>query len=59
MCGNCLSVVRPILDHEKDIVSWKVDLTHPEKILEVNGEQLDAKSIQALLQNAGYELEPK
>ena len=51
-CGACVAAI----SHEMDKVAkntWKVDLTHPDRILTVEGE-IDAEAIQKALENAGY-----
>lgn len=59
MCGSCLAEVKPILDQEKDIESWDVDLKNPERILEIKSDTLDANAVQELLKNAGYNVTVK
>lgn len=54
MCGSCLADVKPILDEEKNIDSWNVDLKNPERTLEIKSDTMDANAVQELLKNAGY-----
>lgn len=56
-CGNCRAKVAPLLDAEKDIQSWEVDLEHPDRILAVDTSSLDEDDIVLLVRKAGYKLE--
>lgn len=53
-CSNCVSKVEKILNGEKDILKWEVDLVSPDKILTVETEKLDPNQIPALLLKAGF-----
>ena len=57
-CNGCLAAVTPFLDQEGKIERWKVDLIHPNKILEVVvDETLPPERIIKLVSLAGYEAE--
>jgi len=57
-CHGCLNAVTPFLNQEGLIKSWKVDLIHPDKILEVVADEaLPAQRIIELLEYAGYKAE--
>ena len=53
-CTSCVSKVEKILNEEKDILKWEVDLNSPDKILTIETEKLDPNLISALLLKAGY-----
>ncbi|HNE50684.1 MAG TPA: heavy-metal-associated domain-containing protein [Chitinophagales bacterium] len=56
-CGGCIATVKPHLDAAKGITSWNVDTTHKDKILTVQTENISAKEVMAVVQNAGYKIE--
>jgi len=57
-CNGCVAAVAPFLDQEGLIKSWKVDLIHPEKTLEVIAdESLDPKRVKELVSLGGYHAE--
>lgn len=51
-CGACVAAITPEMDKVAEN-AWKVDLTHPDRILTVEG-KIDAEVIQKALENAGY-----
>lgn len=55
-CGGCIQTVKPYLDGLKEIKSWQVDLSSPDRILSVEGDIEEDKVIQAI-QAAGYRAE--
>lgn len=56
-CGNCVRLVSPNLNGDESITEWKVDTDNPDKILTVTGDHLDAAHVEALVKDAGYEIE--
>ena len=56
-CHNCESKVAPFLDNDPGIISWEVDLDHPERFLTVETDSLDEDDITMLVRKAGYKLE--
>ena len=57
-CVGCLSKITPFLNQEGLIQRWKVDLIHPDKILEVVAdERLTAERVISLVEYAGYRAE--
>ncbi|HUX53440.1 MAG TPA: hypothetical protein VMV56_03425 [Williamwhitmania sp.] len=57
-CNGCLAAVTPFLDQEGQIKSWKVDLIHPDKILEVIADEtLSPERVIALVSLGGYNAE--
>ena len=56
-CGGCVKSVTPFLNESAGEGHWRVDTAVPDKILTVEGEQLDAAQILASLEDAGFEAE--
>ncbi len=55
-CGNCLRTVTPFLNKEESIENWSVDLNHADRILTVEGEDVDAKAVIEAVQKAGFKI---
>ena len=56
-CTGCLSKVTPVLNDEKDIEKWGVDLESDDRVLTVETSNLDAEKIKQTVQKAGFKLE--
>ena len=56
-CGGCIANVTPVLNHFNEIENWKVDTQNPNKILEIEGENLNADKVITALKKAGYQAE--
>lgn len=56
-CGTCVAKVKPILDNQEDISRWEVDTNNPDKILTVEGENIDEADLVKALQKIGYKAE--
>ncbi len=56
-CNGCKSAVAPFLDRDSRISSWEVDTNSPDKILRVEGENIDTAEIIKLITSAGYQIE--
>jgi copper chaperone CopZ len=57
-CNGCLNAVTPFLNQEGLIKSWKVDLIHPDKILEITADDsLLPERVITLVEYAGYKAE--
>ncbi|MFN8352961.1 MAG: heavy-metal-associated domain-containing protein [Spirosomataceae bacterium] len=56
-CGGCVAKVTPFLNQLDEVETWKVDTNNPDKILTVNGEELDVESIKTSVKQAGFEIE--
>lgn len=56
-CGGCVAKVKTQLDEAKEIESWNVDLTNPDRILTVVTEPDKADVVTKILQDAGYKAE--
>lgn len=57
-CGGCVSAVTPFLDAEKDIQKWQVDTANPDKVLTIEGENLEEDKVIYAVEKAGYQIEP-
>ena len=58
-CGNCLATAKPFLDKIKNVQGWNVDTNDPEKILSVEGDNVEAENVVEMVQMAGYKAEQK
>ncbi len=56
-CNGCKTAVTAFLNQEKRINKWEVDLNSPDKILTIEGENIDSKEIVELLKTGGYKIE--
>lgn len=56
-CTGCLSKVTPILNEEKDIQTWEVDLEHDDRILTVKTDKLQADDVEKAVSKAGFQAE--
>ncbi|MCC5937835.1 MAG: heavy metal transport/detoxification protein [Lunatimonas sp.] len=52
-CGACVASITPEMDKIAPN-QWNVDLSHPDRILEVAGD-LEEDAVKAALQRAGYQ----
>jgi copper chaperone CopZ len=58
-CGGCIAKVTPFLDGEPRIQHWSVDTDAPHKPLTVASEGMTSAEVIALVQSAGFRIEPK
>jgi copper chaperone len=58
-CDGCIAKVTPVLDGEKSIDKWEVDLKDPEKILTVSGIDVSEDKVKSILQAVGYKADRK
>ena len=54
-CGACVAAITPEMEKMEN-TAWKVDLTHPDRILTVEGEATEIE-ISAALEKSGYKAE--
>lgn len=57
-CGNCVRAVSGFLNELPGIDRWEVDTTNADKILTVEGPQLDPAAISSAVEDAGFEITP-
>jgi copper chaperone len=56
-CNHCINKITPVLNDDKSISEWKVDLTNDDKVLTVKGENVDSKLVIESLSKVGYAAE--
>ncbi len=57
-CGNCVRGVSGFLNEVSTIEHWEVNTEHPDKILTVEGEDVEAADVVSAVEEAGYRIEP-
>jgi len=55
-CGSCVSKVTPFLEEATSIEKWEVDTTNPDKILTVEGSNLQAAEVIELIEDIGFDI---
>ena len=58
-CNGCIASVTPYLEKVRSIDHWEVDISNKNKILTVKGEDLKKEEIEAVVKEAGFEIEEK
>lgn len=53
-CDACVQSIQPLLDAEPTIDSWTADVSHPDKLLTIRGEDSSAAKVNELLALKGY-----
>jgi hypothetical protein len=53
-CGACVESIRPLFDAEPGVKRWTADVSTPDKLLTVEGNDISAKRVGELLQSKGY-----
>ncbi|MDQ3393983.1 MAG: heavy-metal-associated domain-containing protein [Bacteroidota bacterium] len=56
-CGGCISTVTPFLNSVRGISNWKVATDTKDKILIVEGEDLESESVEQAVRDAGFNIE--
>ncbi len=60
-CGGCIEAITPYMNEVEGIESWEVDLSSPNKVVEVSTRSASAESIQKAIEKgiseAGYTVE--
>lgn len=56
-CGGCIATITPILNAEKGIDKWEVDISNPSKILTVETHLLSAEDIIKEVKKGGFKIE--
>jgi copper chaperone len=54
-CNGCKNNLHPYLDNIKEVLSWNIDLDHPDKILEINVENINIEHLLEKLKPSGYQ----
>jgi hypothetical protein len=53
-CGACVASIRPLFDAEPGVKNWTADVSTPDKLLTVEGNDISAKRVGELLNAKGY-----
>lgn len=53
-CGGCIASATPFLNKIPGISSWNVDIANPSKILTVEGDNIDEKTVADTLAKSGF-----
>lgn len=56
-CGSCVAKVTPVLEANEQVTHWQVDTENPDKILTVEGENVDTEDLIHSLKKIGYRAE--
>lgn len=56
-CGGCVSTVTPYLNSVKGISNWKVATDSKDKILVVEGDDIESQSVEQAVRDAGFNIE--
>lgn len=56
-CGGCVSTVTPYLDAVKGIRSWKVATDTKDKLLIVEGDDVQPQEVEDAVREAGFSIE--
>lgn len=54
-CNGCKNNLQPYLDSIKEVISWNIDLNSPDKILEVNIENISIEQFLEKIRPSGYQ----
>lgn len=53
-CNSCVSKIEPILKEDKSIIDYNINLEHPDKLVTVQGSDLDIKRLITQFEVLGY-----
>lgn len=56
-CGSCVAKVTPLLSSFENLNNWSVDTQNPDKLLTVEGENIDEADLIKSLQKIGFSAE--
>lgn len=56
-CGSCVEKVKPFLDKLDGVTAWEVDTANPNKILTVNGVDIDNEKVIDTIEEVGFNAE--
>lgn len=56
-CADCLKIASILLDADPQILHWRVDMKHPEKMLTVKGWVVNPNKVVYNLRFAGFKAE--
>ena len=55
-CENCIRSVTNFLNDVQSIDNWHVDIENPQKVLTVEGTDIDAEEVENAVEEAGFDL---
>ena len=55
-CGACVEMIRPLFDAEPGVSSWTADVSTPDKLLTVEGNDISTLRVGELLGTKGYHI---
>lgn len=56
-CNNCVRSVTGFLNEVNSIKIWKVDIDNPDKILTVEGDEVNIEEVIEAVEDAGFDIE--
>ena len=56
-CSGCVAKVSPALDLAPEVKEWKVDTSHPDKILTIKTENFDEDDVKSIISKSGFKAE--
>lgn len=56
-CGGCINTVTPYLNSVRGISSWKVATDTKDKILVVEGNDIESQAVEQAVRDAGFQIE--
>ncbi len=56
-CSACVAKVTPLLNEQENIKNWSVDTESPDKVLTVEGKNIDEADLVKALSKIGYKAE--
>ena len=56
-CSGCIATITPHLNEQKDIRKWEVDTATADKILTIEGDNLNENQLRKIVEKAGFKAE--
>ena len=56
-CESCVNTIEPILSGDAHVNEYKIDLQHPDKLINIKGSKLNGNKLISEIRNAGYAAE--
>lgn len=57
MCNGCIAKITPVLDGAQGVVSWKVNLDSPDRVLTIVPDGITQEALMTLVREAGFTIE--
>ena len=55
-CEGCVAKVTPIIENEKGIKKWDVDITTKDKILTIETDNLTEEQVKVIIEKSGFKI---